>query len=186
MAGLRKPQRGQVTVSGSLGMLPQNPQTLFVKKTVREDLFEIFAGTGLSREEQERRVARMVGLCRLEELLDRHPYDLSGGEQQRAALGKVLLLGPEVLLLDEPTKGLDAEYKQTLAQILQQLLAGGVSLLMVSHDVDRICSYVSTLYCLEEGTLAELTPGQVRRERAGLHRHSDMTRERRGERNVHL
>ena len=62
LAGLRKPQRGQVTVSGSLGMLPQNPQTLFVKKTVREDLFEIFAGTGLSREEQERRVARMVGL----------------------------------------------------------------------------------------------------------------------------
>ena len=72
-----------------------------------------------------------------------------------------------------------------------RLLAGlnrdhGLTILMVSHDVDRICSYVSTLYCLEEGTLAELTPGQVRRERAGLHRHSDMTRERRGERNVQL
>ena len=153
LAGLRKPQRGQVTVSGSLGMLPQNPQTLFVKKTVREDLFEIFAGTGLSREEQEQRVARMVGLCRLEELLDRHPYDLSGGEQQRAALGKVLLLGPEVLLLDEPTKGLDAEYKQTLAQILQQLLAGGVSLLMVSHDVEFCARYAHRCALLFDGSV---------------------------------
>ena len=57
----------------------------------------------------------MTALCRLEELLDRHPYDLSGGEQQRAALAKVLLLNPEILLLDEPTKGLDAEFSKALA-----------------------------------------------------------------------
>ena len=60
----------------------------------------------------------MTALCRLEELLDRHPYDLSGGEQQRAALAKVLLLNPEILLLDEPTKGLDAEFKQVFAEKL--------------------------------------------------------------------
>ena len=135
LAGLKKPYRGDVVVSGTLGMLPQNPQTLFVKKTVREDLFEIFTGSKLSRSQQEARVARMVSLCRLETLLDRHPYDLSGGEQQRAALAKVLLLQPEILLLDEPTKGLDAEFKQMFAEILRSLLAQGVSLLMVSHDV---------------------------------------------------
>ena len=74
---------------GTLGMLPQNPQTLFVKKTVREDLFEIFSGTKTPPPpQQEERVARMVALCRLEDLLDRHPYDLSGGEQQRAAPGQ--------------------------------------------------------------------------------------------------
>lgn len=55
----------------------------------------------------------MTALCRLEELLDRHPYDLSGGEQQRAALAKVLLLRPKILLLDEPTKGLDASLRRS-------------------------------------------------------------------------
>ena len=141
LAGLKKPYRGDVVVSGTLGMLPQNPQTLFVKKTVREDLFEIFTGSKLSRSQQEARVARMVSLCRLETLLDRHPYDLSGGEQQRAALAKVLLLQPEILLLDEPTKGLDAEFKQMFAEILRSLLAQGVSLLMVSHDVEFCARY---------------------------------------------
>ena len=69
-------------------MLPQNPQALFVKKSVREDLIEILKGRAFSRKAQEERIAWAVRLCRLEELLDRHPYDLSGGEQQRAALAR--------------------------------------------------------------------------------------------------
>ena len=141
LSGLKKTYRGDIVVSGTLGMLPQNPQTLFVKKTVREDLFEIFSGSKLPKSQQEERVARMVQLCRLDTLLDRHPYDLSGGEQQRAALAKVLLLQPEILLLDEPTKGLDAEFKQLFAEILRALLAQGVSLLMVSHDVEFCARY---------------------------------------------
>ena len=141
LAGLEKPYRGNVRMEGSLGVLPQNPQALFVKKTVREDLFEIFKGTRVSRESQETKVARQVKLCRLEGLLDRHPYDLSGGEQQRAALAKVLLLEPEILLMDEPTKGLDAEFKQVFAEILQQLLRQGVTILMVSHDIEFCAKY---------------------------------------------
>ena len=141
LSGMKKPQRGEISLRGRMGMLPQNPQTLFVKKTVREDLFEIFSGTKTPRPRQEERVARMTALCRLEDLLDRHPYDLSGGEQQRAALAKVLLLEPEILLLDEPTKGLDAEFKQTFALILRTLLRQGVSLLMVSHDVEFCARY---------------------------------------------
>ena len=97
------------------------------------------------------------------------------------------LSGGQRQLLDEPTSGMDLQSGENFYRLLAGLNRDhGLTILMVSHDVDRICSYVSTLYCLEEGTLAELTPGQVRRERAGLHRHSDMTRERRGERNVHL
>ena len=141
LSGLKKPYRGNISVSGTLGMLPQNPQTLFVKKTVREDLFEIFSGSSMPKEQQQEQVAQMVRLCRLETLLDRHPYDLSGGEQQRAALAKVLLLRPEILLLDEPTKGLDAEFKQLFAEILRSLLSQGVSLLMVSHDVAFCARY---------------------------------------------
>lgn len=141
LAGLLKPYRGDVQIKGSVGVLPQNPQTLFVKKTVREDLFEILQGRKLSQAQKEQNVSGVVQLCRLAELLDRHPYDLSGGEQQRAALAKVLLLAPDILLLDEPTKGLDAEFKQALSEILQTLLAKGVTILMVSHDVEFCAAY---------------------------------------------
>ena len=107
-----------------------------MKKTVREDLYEAFDGQKLETALREKRLEQAVALCRLSPLLDRHPYDLSGGEQQRAALCKVLLLDPGILLLDEPTKGLDAQFKQELAAILRSLTAGGVTVVMVSHDVE--------------------------------------------------
>ncbi len=153
LAGLEKPYRGQVRMAGSVGVLPQNPQALFVKKTVREDLFEIMKGKKLPHQEQESRVARVVRLCRLEELLDRHPYDLSGGEQQRAALAKVLLLEPEILLMDEPTKGLDAEFKQVFAEILQVLLRRGVTILMVSHDIGFCARYAHRCALFFDGSI---------------------------------
>ena len=159
LSGLRKPYRGELEISGSVGMLPQNPQTLFVKKTVREDLYEILKGRKLSKERQDQRVAHVTALCRLEELLDRHPYDLSGGEQQRAALAKVLLLNPEILLLDEPTKGLDAEFKQVFAEILQILLRRGTAVLMVSHDIEFCARYAHRCALFfDGGIVTEGTP----------------------------
>ena len=153
LAGLLKPYRGKVWHKGRMGVLPQNPQALFVKKTVLEDLFEILKDTGMTREEQEERISYMVKLCRLEELLDRHPYDLSGGEQQRAALAKVLLLSPDLLLMDEPTKGLDAEFKQIFAQVLEQLLGDGMTVVMVSHDVEFCARYAHRCALFFDGKL---------------------------------
>ena len=153
IGGLQKPYRGEVKLNGHVGTLSQNPQTLFVKKTVREDLFEIFRGMKLDKVYQENRVARAVQLCRLEELLDRHPYDLSGGEQQRAALAKVLLLDPEILLLDEPTKGLDAEFKQIFAVILKTLQRRGVTVFMVSHDVEFCAEYADRCALFFDGNI---------------------------------
>ena len=141
ISGLRKPYRGEVHIWGKLGCLPQNPQSLFVKRTVREDLYEVFRGQKMSKEEQNKQVARAVQLCHLSEFLDRHPYDISGGEQQRTALAKVLLTNPDILLLDEPTKGFDAEFKVTFAGILKRLTAQGVTILMVSHDVPFCAEY---------------------------------------------
>ena len=156
--GLR-PYRGTVRHTGRLGVLPQNPQALFVKKTVREDLFETFDGLHLPPAEQRRRVEQMVTLCRLTELLDRHPYDLSGGEQQRAALAKVMLLEPDILLMDEPTKGLDAEFKQSFAAMVRSLLSGGVTVLMVSHDVEFCARYAHRCALFFDGSIsAEGTP----------------------------
>ena len=135
IAGLRAAYRGKVQVNGRVRLLPQDPQTLFVCRTVREELWEALRGEALPREEPEQRIAQMAELCALSGLLERHPYDLSGGEQQRCALAKVLLTSPELLLLDEPTKGFDAEFKRIFAGILEKLLAQGVTILMVSHDV---------------------------------------------------
>ena len=159
LVGILKPYRGELTLHGSVGVLPQNPQALFVKKTVREDLYEIFRGRGLDKVAQDAKIAHVTALCRLGELLDRHPYDLSGGEQQRAALAKVLLLEPEILLMDEPTKGLDAEFKQVFAEILQVLLYRGVTILMVSHDIEFCARYAHRCALFFDGSIVtEDTP----------------------------
>ena len=149
LAGLRKAYRGELTVTGTVGMLPQNPQALFVKSTVREDLLEILPKV----ERKSDRLEQVVSLCKLAELLDRHPYDLSGGEQQRAALAKILLLNPDILLLDEPTKGLDAEFKQTFGQILRTLQASGVAILMVSHDIEFCARYADRCALFFDGNI---------------------------------
>ena len=149
LASLKKAYRGELAITGSVGMLPQNPQALFVKSTVREDLLEILP----KAERKSERLAQVVSLCKLTELLDRHPYDLSGGEQQRASLAKILLLNPDILLLDEPTKGLDAEFKQVFGQILRTLQASGVAILMVSHDIEFCAKYADRCALFFDGNI---------------------------------
>ncbi|MEA4932797.1 MAG: ATP-binding cassette domain-containing protein, partial [Lawsonibacter sp.] len=153
------PQRGALTLLGRplegwpeealfqnvLAALPQNPKSLFVGRTVAEDL----ADMGAAPDE----TARICSLCRLNSLLDSHPYDLSGGEQQRAALAKVLLARPKVLLLDEPTKGMDAPFKETFARILSDLRREGVTILMASHDVGFCARYATCCALLFDGSI---------------------------------
>ncbi len=154
LAGLLRPQRGNVSTLGKIGYLPQNPQTLFVKNTIREDLYQAFP-----EKADEAALARVVNLCGLTDVLDRHPYDVSGGEQQRSALAKVLLTQPEILLLDEPTKGFDAGFKATFAAILKTLCAQGIAVLMVSHDVAFCAQYAHRCALYFDGQLvAQGTP----------------------------
>ena len=162
IARIRFPYRGKIYLEGKeigkysdddlyhgfLGVMPQNPQSLFVKKTVREDLYEVIDGKRERKSEaypiemkKKDAVEGSVSLTRLEGLLDRHPYDLSGGEQQRLALAKVLLLRPKILLMDEPTKGIDNHYKKELGEILRKLSEHGVTILMISHDVEFCAQY---------------------------------------------
>ena len=83
----------------------------------------------------------MAGQCQIEELMEAHPYDLSGGEQQRVALAKVMLANPDILLLDEPTKGMDNLFKDDFAKILGSLKDKGVTIVLVSHDVEFCAKY---------------------------------------------
>lgn len=159
LAGLIHPQRGMVKAAGTIAMLPQNPQTLFFKKTVLEDLKELFADWKISDTRKEERLSRVIRLCHLEPFLHRHPYDLSGGQQQRYALAKLLLLRPQILLLDEPTKSLDAAFKQELAMILQRLLHDGVTIVMVSHDIEFCAEYAHRCALFfDGGIVAEAAP----------------------------
>ena len=157
ISGICRPYRGKVTLFGKpvekyksselfhgcLAMLPQDPKSLFVKKAVREDLTE------MTRDKQE--IDRIAALCQVTELLDSHPYDLSGGEQQRAALAKVLLTNPKLLLLDEPTKGIDSFFKETFAGILEDLKKQGITIVMVSHDVEFCARYADIVSMFFDG-----------------------------------
>jgi len=154
MLGLLGPQRGKLLLhEPRIAAVPQNPQTLFVGKTVEEDLLEILTERRIPKPEKRERIARIARLCQLTQLLQSHPYDLSGGEQQRAALAKVLLLEPKILLLDEPTKGLDAQFKQIFAGILRQLAQAGAAVIMVSHEIEFCAEYCDTCALMFDGSI---------------------------------
>ena len=171
--GISKPYRGTVRVfgrklkdwkagslfDGCLALLPQDPQNLFVKKTVREDLAEMLASSRLPEANRALRIEHVIDVTDIESLLDKHPFDLSGGEQQRAALAKVLLTDPKILLLDEPTKGIDAFFKRQLASVLDDLKRDGVAIVMVSHDIEFCARHADAVAMMFDGEIiAESTP----------------------------
>ncbi|MBU3129529.1 ATP-binding cassette domain-containing protein [Clostridium tagluense] len=167
ISGLNKHYRGKVIINGkniekicikdryrnNIGVLPQNPQTLFVKKTVEMDLYEMLSDIKLTKEEKKVKVRAIADMMELNELLQMHPYDLSGGEQQKAALAKVLLLEPKILLLDEPTKGIDDCFKQELAKILRTITKKRTTIVMVSHDIEFCAEYADTCGLFFDGNI---------------------------------
>ncbi len=164
ISGLIIPKRGEILIqgqklseiknlySGILGVLPQNPQSLFAKKTVYLDLWDM-SDKKLSKHRRQQKVAETACLCRIEKLLESHPYDLSGGEQQRVALAMVLLKEPEILILDEPTKGMDAHFKRIFAEILEDLKKKGVTILMVSHDIEFCAEFADKCAMFFDGNI---------------------------------
>ena len=167
ICGIRKPYRGKIEIFGkniqeyknkelfdnNLAILPQDPQSLFVKNTVEKDLYEMLPKFGMSKKEKAEKVAKVARLVEIEDLLNHHPYDLSGGEQQRAALAKVLLLEPKLLILDEPTKGLDAHFKIKFAKMINKLIESKVTVVMVSHDIEFCASYAHRCALFFDGNI---------------------------------
>lgn len=139
-----------------LAMLPQNPQALFTEITVEEELMEALYSADFSDDEKAVRIDEMLERMEIAHLRCSHPYDLSGGEQQRLALGKILLLEPKILLLDEPTKGLDPFFKITLAGVLKKLTAEGVTIFMVSHDVEFCAEYADRCAMFFDGDIVSV------------------------------
>ena len=146
LTGIIKERRGRVIREKGerIAMLPQSPQVLFQYDTVWEELLES-AGQDVERAKE------MAEFLELSDKISMHPYDLSGGEMQRAALGKLLLLDAKILLLDEPTKGLDAYLKKKLAGLLKKLTQGGIAILLVTHDLEFAAAYADRCGLLFDG-----------------------------------
>ena len=134
-------------------MLPQNPKTLFVKKSIIEDFYDVLSDTNISQNEKDILIKNAVNLCQLDGLILKHPYDLSGGEMQRAALAKILLTSPDIILLDEPTKGIDAVFKENFGEILLNLKNNGITLVMVSHDIEFCALYADRCALFFDGSI---------------------------------
>ena len=150
ISGLAKAYRGKTLISGKkigdyknnslyrrkLAFLPQDPQTVFVKDTLKADFEELLKALDVPKDKREEKILSAVEKTGTENFLTRHPFDLSGGEMQKAALAKMLLTDPEILLLDEPTKGLDAFSKENLKNLIFSLRDGGLTVLEVTHDIE--------------------------------------------------
>ena len=153
LCDLHRAYSGKVERKGKIALLMQDARSMLVKKTVREDLCDVLESRHVAKDEADVRIESISALCTIEDLLDRHPYDLSGGEQQKCALAKILLTSPDILLLDEPTKGFDAEFKEHFAAILKRLNASGVAVLMVSHDIAFAAEYADRCGMLFDGCI---------------------------------
>ncbi len=150
LSALNRAYRGSVKIFGkklslyknsslyrhTLAYLPQNPKDVFLKNTVKEDFSELLKAMDIPKADYEPKIKEISNKFGVLHLLDRHPYDLSGGEQQKCALIKLLLTEPKILLLDEPTKGMDAYSKGKFAKLLKTLQSEGKTFLLVSHDIE--------------------------------------------------
>ena len=168
LAGQRRPYRGKVLQKAKrIAALCQEPRAMFVKDTVRADLEDALRMLSLPAAERQPRMDAAVAAMALSPLLERHPFDLSGVEQQRAAIAKLLLARPDVLLLDEPTKGMDAAFRASFGALLRALCEQGTAVVLVSHDIEFCAAYADRAALLFDGQI--LSEGRTRAFFAGNH-----------------
>ena len=155
IAGIIEPVCGKIISNKRIIMLPQDPKAVFTEVSVEEELAEVLMDKGngiynnMPMEDKREIVEQIIEEFGLNDIRKNNPYDISGGQQEKLAIAKVLLLKPEVLLLDEPTNGLDPYFKKTLGKLLKKINAGGVTIIIVSHDlefVDSFCDDVIMLF----------------------------------------
>ncbi|MBE3568836.1 MAG: energy-coupling factor ABC transporter ATP-binding protein [Bacillales bacterium] len=165
MAGLQKPHRGTVVFNGKklkkpvpseIAYLPQNPKLFFLHDTVEAELEAIIKKHQIPN--GRKKMEQLLETFQLTHIKDRHPYDVSGGEMQKAALAGVMLMNPRLLLIDEPTKGLDPEAKLQLGKLLKTLNAAGITIVMVTHDIEFAAHYSTRCAMLFQGEVTITAP----------------------------
>lgn len=162
--GMIKPQRGSARLlnkeaskltgkelSGHIAYLPQHPRTYFIQDTVEKEMWETVHLQKIDNGAEK--ITEMLHLFGISHLRHRHPYDCSGGEMQKAALACMLLSQPEILFVDEPTKGLDPLSKLQFAKVLQQLHRSGLTIVMVTHDIEFAAKYAGRCAMMFDGEI---------------------------------
>jgi len=164
LSGINIPHRGKILLDkenikdkklfdGLMGVLCQNPKNMFAKNSIYLDYMDMLSDEKTEDEQKKIKVESVAKILGITHLLNRHPNDLSGGELQRAAIGKLLLKTPSVVLLDEPTKGMDADFKRQFASILCDMKNSGITILMVSHDVEFCAEYSDRCALMFDGSV---------------------------------
>jgi energy-coupling factor transport system ATP-binding protein len=162
MIRLHRATSGRVVVGGrdaglldtadlarDVGYVPQEPGSLLFAETLRDEL----AFTLKHRSGQGLDPTELLSLLGLADRADANPRDLSGGERQRAALAAVLVGAPKILLLDEPTRGMDAEQKRALAALLARLRDQGTTIILATHDVELVAAVATRVLLLGDGRI---------------------------------
>lgn len=158
IAGILTPHEGKIRFYNKTSKknnkkiiyMPQNVETVFSEKEVYLDLANI--------KNNSSEISNVADTCNIKELLHKHPFDLSGGEKQRAALAKILLCEPVTLILDEPTKGMDSEFKIEFAKIIHQLNSNGCTVVMISHDIEFCAEHTDICAMLFDGEIVACAP----------------------------
>lgn len=161
LAGIHKPQHGKFkwqTKSEAVAYVPQNPLLFFMEDRLTDEYEKLLTLDRVSRSQYE----RWLRDFQLDDKLEKHPQDLSGGESQKAALLGALLLGPDLLILDEPTKGLDPVAKLKMGDLLERLTDQGVSLIVASHDLDFVAQRADFIHFMFRGSFTNAIPEAAR------------------------
>ncbi|QTD40814.1 ABC transporter ATP-binding protein [Sporosarcina sp. Te-1] len=171
--GSIKPQRGKIRFDGrdigkmkdsewvgNIAYLPQNPRTYFLHQTIEEEMLQ--SNACLTATEAEMRMTTLLDTFGISHLRSRHPYDCSGGEMQKAALACILMGEPEILFIDEPTKGMDPNSKQQLGELLTHLQKQGLTIFMVTHDIGFTARFAERCAMMFDGEIAVVgTPDEL-------------------------
>lgn len=152
IASLVKPNRGYIEVMGKVGFLSQNPNDYLFSDTVRE---EIKFTMDLNQRYDEEKLKNIIKRLDLENNLENNPRDLSGGERQRVAIGSVLAIEPDILILDEPTRGLDRFLKRKLNELLLSFAEEGKTVIIVTHDIEFCAATCDKVAILAGGRLID-------------------------------
>jgi len=168
--GLTEPTSGHVEVDGKaikydrdtllevrqkVGIVFQDPNDQLFAPTVKEDVAFGPMNLGLDYEEVERRVDEALTMVGMEQYMDKTPHHLSGGQQKRVAIAGIIAMRPEIMILDEPTAGLDPEGVEKVLDILDNLNKEGMSIVISSHDIEMVNEFAEKIFVLNEGEILE-------------------------------
>jgi len=176
--GLLKPTEGKVTVFGMdvektptselvkrVGYIFQDPDRQLFTRSVKDELIFGPKNIGLPRDEIEERIERVAKKLRIDHLLDRQPYSLGKGEKQRVAIASILVMDPEVIVLDEPTTGQDPRNRREIMDTMKALHEEGKTIVFITHDMNLVAEYANRCIVMSDGRiLLQGSPKEVFRE----------------------